>query len=411
MSSPNHSLRGLIGFHRDLRVQDHEAVATALKEGGRWGAFFIEASESGESSEIQIRFQKECREVLKHRLASLGIEVNEVPPGGLSEWLERATTEHPNARLLRSRCYNSRDEALISMLTAGWDPARIRVFDQGTLFLQQDLPFELKDLPPTFTPFYRRLKKEQSPIRRPLPLIHLPEESACREWVSARGFAFQGGELAAHARMRAYFSESRALGHYRETRNGMLEWNDSSKLSPYLSMGCITARQVNEAIGRYEERWGATESTEALRYELVWRDYFKFLSLRFGERIFSERGVRDREVESVRDHERFLAWTRGETGNDFIDANLRELRETGWMSNRGRQNVASFLAKIWRLPWVWGAEWFQARLLDYDPETNWGNWMYLAGVGTDPRDRVFNPDLQAQIYDPDGRYRSLWLES
>jgi deoxyribodipyrimidine photo-lyase len=426
MSRESSPLKGLILFFRDLRVEDHEGVSRALAEGGRWGAFFISPHECGKRLETvesldfsaaQVRFQAECREELKHRLEALGIEILEKSPEERGSWLERLAEEHPKALLLRGRCYNARDEAVVSGLLSHWDARRVRVLDQGTLFREEDLPFALEDLPATFTPFHRKLKKEQVSIRSPLSPVQCrsgrPEVPNGTPRGSspalAKGFLFRGGEAAAHARIEEYFTHSRAVGHYRETRNGMLEWNDSSKLSPYLAAGCLSARQVNEAIDRYEKRWGATESTEALRYELVWRDYFKFLSLRFGARIFSERGVRDREMECVRDREKFLAWARGETGNDFIDANLRELRETGWMSNRGRQNVASFLARTLKLPWIWGAEWFQARLLDYDPETNWGNWMYLAGVGTDPRDRVFNPDLQAQVYDTDGKYRARWL--
>jgi len=88
-----------------------------------------------------------------------------------------------------------------------------------------------------------------------------------------------------------------------------------------------------------------------------------------------------------------------------------ELKETGWMSNRGRQNVASFFAKDLELDWRIGAAYFEAMLIDYDVHSNYGNWMYVSGVGNDPRDRKFNVDLQAERYDTDGRYRKLWLQT
>ena len=88
---------------------------------------------------------------------------------------------------------------------------------------------------------------------------------------------------------------------------------------------------------------------------------------------------------------------------------MRELLETGWMSNRGRQNVASFWAKTLQGDWRRGARWFAQQLIDHDPESNWGNWQYLAGVGFDPRDRVFNLERQAELYDPDGAYQRRWL--
>ena len=92
----------------------------------------------------------------------------------------------------------------------------------------------------------------------------------------------------------------------------------------------------------------------------------------------------------------------------IIEANMKELNQTGWMSNRGRQNVASYLAKTLHLDWRQGAQYFEEMLIDYDPSSNWGNWNYVAGVRTDPRDRIFSPERQAQNYDPHNLYQDLW---
>ncbi|MFM7770923.1 MAG: FAD-binding domain-containing protein, partial [Bacteroidota bacterium] len=111
------------------------------------------------------------------------------------------------------------------------------------------------------------------------------------------------------------------------------------------------------------------------------------------------------------DENLFKKWRCGKTGNDFIDANMIELMETGYMSNRGRQNVASFLVHEYNIDWRWGAWWFESQLIDFDVCSNWGNWMYLSGVGNDPRDnRKFNIEKQARDYDPDGKYRAYWLK-
>ena len=87
-----------------------------------------------------------------------------------------------------------------------------------------------------------------------------------------------------------------------------------------------------------------------------------------------------------------------------------ELKNTGWMSNRGRQNVASYLTKNLNIDWRMGASYFESMLIDYDVHSNYGNWMYVAGVGNDPRDRVFNVKLQAERYDPNGKFQNLWLQ-
>jgi len=103
-------------------------------------------------------------------------------------------------------------------------------------------------------------------------------------------------------------------------------------------------------------------------------------------------------------------WIEGRTGVPLIDANMRELSATGFMSNRGRQNVASFLVKDLKVNWQMGAEYFESLLIDYDPCSNWGNWNYIAGVGSDPREsRYFNILSQARKYDPEGKYIRQWL--
>lgn len=107
----------------------------------------------------------------------------------------------------------------------------------------------------------------------------------------------------------------------------------------------------------------------------------------------------------------FDAWRNGVTGLPFVDAAMLELRHTGWLSNRARQNVASFLVKDLKVDWRLGALWFEHCLIDYDVASNWGNWRYIAGVGRDPRqDRYFNVLKQAGHYDPQGLYVAHWLK-
>ncbi len=189
----------------------------------------------------------------------------------------------------------------------------------------------------------------------------------------------------------------------------MLHWDDSTKFSAWLNQGCLSARTVFHELKRYEAANGANESTYWVVFELLWRDYFKFLSRRYEEKIFHPSGLKGSAVKPHSESaERFEAWKQGKTGNPFIDANMIELRETGWMSNRGRQNVASYLIHSLEVPWTWGAAYFENQLIDYDPDVNWGNWLYLSGKGTDPRARVFNPLRQAEQYDPSQEYQRKW---
>jgi deoxyribodipyrimidine photo-lyase len=112
------------------------------------------------------------------------------------------------------------------------------------------------------------------------------------------------------------------------------------------------------------------------------------------------------------DSQKLQNWIEGKTGIEFVDANMIELKLTGFMSNRGRQNVASYLCNDLKLDWRLGAAYFEQQLIDYDVCSNWGNWAYLAAVGNDPRDnRYFNIEKQASTYDTKRKYRNLWLNS
>jgi deoxyribodipyrimidine photo-lyase len=135
------------------------------------------------------------------------------------------------------------------------------------------------------------------------------------------------------------------LKRYKHTRNGLLGADYSSKLSPWLANGSLSPRTVYREIRRYERERVKNNSTYWLVFELIWRDYFSFLARKYPRRIFSRSGPRRRRIRWSDDREAFRSWRNGETGQHFIDANMREIAATGFMSNRGRQNVASFLAR------------------------------------------------------------------
>ena len=244
---------------------------------------------------------------------------------------------------------------------------------------------------------------------------------------------FSGGSTTGLRRIRSLI-RSGVMSRYKDTRNGLLGTEFSTKLSAWLSLGCITARQIHSQLLDYEEGrdeqyrsaegYGSGENsgTAAVRFELLWRDYMRLCTRKFGARLFRLEGFRndssyawktpggkgsDPEVTEML--ERFL---RGTTGTGLIDASQRELLLTGYTSNRARQNVASYLTKHLGINWKLGAEWYECMLVDYDLSSNWGNWQYVAGVGNDPRGeaRVFNPIKQSCDYDPQGEYCKAWVE-
>ena len=220
---------------------------------------------------------------------------------------------------------------------------------------------------------------------------------------------FKGGESEALQRLNHYFFETQCLSTYKETRNGMVGADYSSKFSPWLALGCISPRFIYAEIKKYEKQFGANDSTYWLVFELIWRDYFKYISLKHGNKIFQLPGILEKEYDWHQNTKKLNQWTNGNTPEHFVNANMIELQKTGWMSNRGRQNVASYWAKEQEQDWRIGAAYFESMLIDYDVHSNYGNWMYNAGVGNDPRDRKFNIKRQAEMYDADGKFQKMWL--
>ena len=221
---------------------------------------------------------------------------------------------------------------------------------------------------------------------------------------------FRGGEDGGRSWMNQWIWERDCLKSYKETRNGMIGSDYSSKLSPWLSTGCLSAVQVYWDIKKYEEERGANDSTYWLFFELLWREFFRFVSRLNGPKLFWRSGIKEAGGTRLKgDPKTLQRWKDGRTTNDFVNANMIELSSTGWMSNRGRQNVASYLIHDLGQDWLAGAMHFENLLIDYDPCSNYGNLMYLAGLGNDPRpSRAFNLKKQAEYYDPDHKFRNLW---
>jgi deoxyribodipyrimidine photo-lyase len=220
-----------------------------------------------------------------------------------------------------------------------------------------------------------------------------------------------GGESQAQSRLHSYVRKGGGIETYVETRNGMLGHSYSGILSPYLSAGCCSAAQVYEAVKGFESKNGTSKSSYWLIFELLWRSYFKWIGEIHGYRIYISSGYNGRRsLARGREKHRFMEWVRGETPEPLVNACMRELSHTGYMGNRARQIAASYLIHDLQVEWTWGARYFEHMLIDYDACSNYGNWTYLAGVGSDPRPfRRFNPTLQQEKFDPERLYVNHWM--
>lgn len=299
---------------------------------------------------------------------------------------------------------------------------------QSSLVEPWALPFEIGQLPDVFTEFRHQIEgagvKPLAPLPPPAKLPGPPEDLQHHTFISEAETAFtypnssfpydqasfSGGEVAALAHLAEYL-ERRMPDTYKQTRNELSGVDFSSKFSPWLAQGALSPRKIFEALQSYESRFGGNEGTYWLWFELLWRDYFRFLHLKFGKRLYQATGLGLR-MRVHHNEAAFRDWCHGQTGQSLIDAGMHELFLTGYLSNRMRQIVASFLVHDLQCDWRAGAAWFESQLIDYDVYSNQGNWLYIAGYGTDPRGgRHFNPEKQAKTYDPSGEYRSYWLKA
>ncbi len=300
-------------------------------------------------------------------------------------------------------------------------------FSTSTLYHAEDLPFSIKDIPDVFTNFRKKIEKESSircifekplTINSPeIPQVLFPtfEELGLQLTImdSRAAIKFKGGETEANKRLNHYFFKTKSISTYKETRNGLIGADYSSKFSSWLALGCISPRYIYHELKKYESKFVANESTYWLVFELLWRDFFRFMFKKHQSKMFQPAGITTKEEIPKAVSDTLLHnWINGSTKVDFIDANMIELKLTGFMSNRGRQNVASYFCNDLKLDWRFGAAYFEQQLIDYDECSNWGNWAYLAGVGNDPREnRYFNIEKQASVYDKDMSYRNLWLNN
>ncbi|GAB3983881.1 DASH family cryptochrome [Spirosoma terrae] len=308
----------------------------------------------------------------------------------------------------------------------------LELFWVSTLYHARDLPFWVSRLPTSFAQ-YRTQVESQSDVRKPLPapdqvrLVHgidsgnLPQltafgfsddEIAQAEQPDSRAsISVKGGESEGLSRLNRYIWQEELVKSYQETRNGFSADGNTSKFSTWLATGCLSPRLIYQELKRFEHERLQNESISEIIIDLIWRDFFRFTALRYGTRIFKPSGIRhDLNRAWLRDTALFHRWAQGQTGIPLVDANMRKLNVTGFMSDRGRQVVSSFLLNDLGVNWTWGAAYFESQLIDYDPCSNWGNWNYMADLSNDPdKKQHVSINDHAIKHDADGNFVRTWL--
>nr|AWY11213.1 cryptochrome dash [Melibe leonina] len=427
---------GIVLFRNDLRIHDNEAIFLANKNCSQvlplycfdprhfQGTYHYNFPKTGSH---RAKFLLECIADLKANLQRKGSDLVVrlgKPENVIPELMTNLNLGTDTMVVMQKEVTD--EELKVEKALKEKSKSKFETVWGHTLHHKEDLPFQIKHLPDVYTQFRKKVEGN-TPIRKcfqlpdslkPLPSnvevgtiptfqdLHLSEPG--RNPNSA--FPFSGGESAALERLENYLWASDNVSTYKETRNGMIGAEYSTKFSSWLAHGCISPRKIYWEIQKYEQERTANQSTYWVIFELLWRDYFRLVAMKFGNQLFFSSGIKGGHVQWKKNMLHFKAWQEGKTGVPYVDANMRELAASGFMSNRGRQNVASFLTKDLELDWRLGAEWFESMLIDHDVCSNYGNWLYSAGIGNDPREnRKFNVVKQGLDYDGQGEYIRLWV--
>lgn len=422
----------LVWFRNNLRIEDNPPLTDATKNHSKVIAVYsFDQKQFGKTEwgfpktgAYRFKFLLESLMDLKDNLKDLNIPLL-IVKGDTSSRLKKIVEDYNISDIYTPKEVTWEEIKVEQEIDNKLPDVILHYYHLKTLYHPEDIPFNIDDIPKVFTNFRKKTEK-QSEVRS---LYSFPEtvndndyqekfelpdykEFGIEEPIIDKrtAFPFRGGEAAGNKRIDEYFWETNKLGVYKKTRNGLIGTDYSSKLSAWLANGSLSPRIIYNQVKKYENERRKNQSTYWLIFELIWRDFFNFVSMRHGNDIFKFKGINGNTYKVNNNERLFEKWKTGNTGDDFVDANMKELMLTGFMSNRGRQNVASYLVNNMSQDWRKGASWFESQLIDYDVTSNWGNWMYNSGVGNDPRNRKFNTQSQADRYDKNGKYRRMWLE-
>ena len=248
------------------------------------------------------------------------------------------------------------------------------------------------------------INSEPLPIFESNPLFPAGEAEALRR---LKRFTLESVSLLTDAKQQASSLQNPRIHQYAETRDRM-DVDGTSSLSPYLRFGMLGLRQ---AVSAAKQTSAESRGAEVWLNELIWREFYIQILYHFPHVSQNAFNASLANIPWRNNETEFSAWKNGLTGMPIVDAAMRQLKKTGWMHNRARMIVASFLVKDLLIDWRWGEAWFMENLLDGDLAANNGGWQWTAGTGTDaaPYFRIFNPVLQSAKFDPDGNYIRKWV--
>jgi len=408
-------------IRRDLRLADNQALNAALSQADQVIPLFIldptllKAPTAGEK---RLAFLLAGLRHLDEALQARGSRLT-VRRGEPQEVLARLVAESGARAIFAEADFSAyarrRDQAVAETL-----PLRL---SHGLTARPPQMVLKGDETPYTvFTPFSKAWKQFPRPTEAeilPAPQTintpsDLPSHPIPAEPTLPLAVPFPPGEMEANRRLERFTTgDDPPIYRYANDRNA-LDWSGTAGLSPYFRFGMLSARQA--VVTAYQAldqapSGEAGQGAEAWLNELIWREFYVAILYHFPEVMRHSFRPNRRQIAWANDESAFAAWCEGQTGYPVVDAAMRQLAQTGWLHNRARMIVASFLVKDLLIDWRWGERWFMQHLVDGDPAANNGGWQWTAGTGTDaaPYFRIFNPHTQSKKFDPQGAYLRRWL--
>lgn len=418
----------LVWFRNDLRVRDNEILWQALAKADRVVPVYVfdprqytfQKNGMYKTGVLRAKFIQESVQDLRLSLRALGADLLVV--SGFPEVVLPTLAERYQVKEVYHHREVAKEETHVSTLVeeALWKKRlNLRHFIGHTLYHKEDLPFPIKDIPDAFATFRKKIERETAirpSVQTPLK-IDVPDDLEDSEIPSLEslGFSsdlakmadhspFKGGETAGLKRLEAVLAGMDA------TLSDSPGSDEGTVLSPWIALGCLSVHTVYHTVKKYEDKSLSKKRASAIITGLLWRDYFRFMFKKHGNKFFLAQGFsHETPAYELVEEPLFERWKRGETGDPFVDAAMHQLNTVGFIPHAARMLVAHYLVSSLNISHLQGAAYFEDKLVDYNPASNYGNWAHIAGVGSSPKDNGVRDIKKLQhSLSADGAYLKRW---
>lgn len=418
----------LVWFRNDLRIRDNEILLEAIRKADKilpvycFDPYYFKRNPSGntKTGSLRARFLIESVADLRNSLKRLGGELI-VRTGNPAEIIPQLAAEYMVNEVYHHReVANEETEISEQVEAALWKmKLNLKHFIGHTLYHKEDLPFPIKDIPDSFAVFKKKVERDSDVrpciatpeaivtpvITDPGPLPALADLGLDDAIDDVRGLpVFSGGETAALIQLEQFFNISQLSGNGKINRIQSPAFQ-TSKLSPWIALGCVSLRQVYWQVNDHQQ----TATSNLLVLDLLWRDYFRFMFKKHGQKFIASKEADAEATVTENADTLFELWKNGQTGVAMVDAVMHQLNATGYINNYGRQIAAVYLVNDLKVDWKRGAAYFEEKLIDYSPASNWGNWAFIAGINDarESRYAIISPPTTESELKSD--YTDKWL--